>query len=276
MVNMGVVNEDLRQILVRAGANNAYLGEDIDVSSATDPVPLVLTDEEEPEDEGMNDERDDDEDEDEDENSVEHEALLFADQTSDTFGKVTISGIQGTLQKTNTWLDPTHPEFAFVRDREGDPQKIEAGTRVDLENASKYIGDIPIFYFENLSNLTTDNIIPDLRKLVERYAGTNGSNGSTDELETSADASEQETAAASNYNLPFVLICRTTEGSDLDQALKNEFGTHYIRTGVYFSEMGDNASMSLAQSVYKSLDEQGCFTDIKDQIRKAVEEANNL
>jgi len=258
IINMGVENEELRQILVRAGANRLYLGEDIDVSSSVEPVPVLFSDEEVP-----------DDDKDEKGGEDEYGEFTFADQKIDTFGQVTISGIRGTLQKSNDWIDPTHPKYVFIRNHEGDPQKIEAGTRVELENASKYIGDVPVFYFENISNLPVDDIILGLKKLVERYADTNNW---TDDNETDP---EQETVA-NNYNLPFVLICRTTEGSNLDKSLKDEFGEHYICTSIYSSEMRESAFLTLAQDVYKSLDNQGCFTDIREQIRRAVEEANNI
>ena len=72
----------------------------------------------------------------------------------------------------------------------------------------------------------------DLKRLVARYAssGTLEENEETDEGDqednnNQSDIDQNETA----YDLPYIVICRTKEGSDLDNALKNEFGDNYIR-----------------------------------------------
>lgn len=255
MVNMGLENEDMRQVLVRAGVNQLYLNEGIYLSPSKDPVKVRFTD-------------------DGDVDSYEGgEDLNFADQKSDMFGKVTISGIQGSLQATGDWIDQTHPEYAFVRDQEGDALRVDSGTPVELESASKYKDYIPLFYFENIPDESVDDFVSDLKKLVAKYAGANSSISVNEESETD---DEQESAETESYDRPFVVFCRTNEGSILDNALKTEFGNRYIRTDNYSSEMYDISFRSLSQKAYDILDEQGCFTKIKTQIREAIEEVNNL
>ena len=253
LVNMGVINEDIRHILVRAGVNTLYLRENLDLSSSKQPVPVFFTD---------------DQDSDGDTKDTE---LLFADQYSDLFGDVTISGIHGSLEKTDEWIDSTHPRYAFIREEEGDSQWVEAGTQVELETASKYVGDIPIFYFENISDQDVDDFVPELKKLVKRYTNYN-----FDKNEQNVIDSEQEPLLDLTNSLPFVIICKANDGSNLDIAMESEFGDHYIRTDSYSSEMYENSFWSLSQNIYKSLDNQGCFSDIKAQIRTAIEEVNDL
>ena len=258
--NMGVINENMPQILARAGVNKVFLSEGINIPSSKDPVLVKLVNEET---------RD----------NNDREELLFARQNSDQFGKVIISGIDGKLDTTEEWYDSIHPRYAFIRDHEGDYQFVEAGTEVELESASKFLGDIPIFFFENNSGQSVGSFMNDLIRLVARYAssGTLEENEETDEGDqednnNQSDIDQNETA----YDLPYIVICRTKEGSDLDNALKNEFGDNYIRNDQYSSEMYGNAFNALAKNIYEILDEQGCFTNIKEKIMKAVEEVNDL
>ena len=58
-----------------------------------------------------------------------------------TFGQVLINDVEGTLIATDDWFDSTHPRYAFVRDEEGNKTSAGSGTEVEIESATKYIGD---------------------------------------------------------------------------------------------------------------------------------------
>ena len=239
--NMGVTNETMRQILVRAGVNTMEVGDWIQIPADTDPVTIRLMDEE-----AWNSEREDEE-------------LRFARQRSVSFGKVWISDVEGSLIATDNWFDSNHPRFAFVRDEEGSARSVGAGTEVEIESASMFIGDIPIFFFENETGRSIDGFVSDVRDLVERYADT-----------------EEEDDDEISYELPYIVIFTTTEGSDMDRAMKEAFESHYIRNDDYTSDMTDRAYKKLAQQVYDNLDEQGCFNSVKEKIALAVQEAEGL
>ncbi len=270
ITNMGVENEDVRHILVRAGVTSLYLSEDLNLSSSKEPVPIYFTDEGDQDEEESDNNNSNDRNSDADKDEAE---LLFADQSFDLFGSISISGIQGSLQKTDEWIDPIHPRYAFLRDQEGDSQLFEAGTQVNIETASKYVGDIPIFYFENITDQDVDGFMHDLEKLVERYADLKEDIVGNEEIE---GEDGQEVLSDDTYDLPFVVICKTSENSNLDNIMKTEYGSHYVRADRLSSEMNESSLRILSQSVYNSLDGQGCFTDIKTKIRTAIEEFNNL
>lgn len=239
--NMGVTNETMRQILVRAGVNTMEIGDWTQIPADTDPVTIRLMDEE-----AWDSEIKDDE-------------LRFARQRNVSFGKVWISDLEGSLIATDNWFDSNHPRFAFVRDEEGSAQSVGAGTEVEIESASMFIGNIPIFFFENETGRSIDGFVSDVRDLVERYADT-----------------EEEDEDEISYELPYIVIFTTTEGSDMDRAMKEAFGNRYIRNDDYTADMTDRAYKKLAQQVYDNLDEQGCFNSVKEKIALAVQEAEGL
>lgn len=260
--NMCVVNENMPQILARAGVNKVVLSEGINIPSSKDPVLVKLVD-----DEALN--------------SNDREELLFAGLNSDKFGKVTISGIKGKLDTTEEWYDSIHLRYAFIRDHEGDPQFVEAGTEVEVETATRFLGYIPIFFFENNSGQSVDSFVNDLKKLVARYASSstleeNEEDENQEDNNFHQSDNEQDAVNETTYDLPYIVICRTKENSNLDIALKNEFSDNYIRNDLYTKEMYGNAFNALAKNVYDILDKQGCFSDIKSEIMKAVEEVNDL
>ena len=239
--NMGVFNETMRQILVRAGVNTMEIGDWTQIPAETDPVTIRLMDEE-----AWNSEIKDDE-------------LRFARQRDVSFGKVWISDVEGTLIATDNWFDSNHPRYAFVRDEEGDALSARAGTEVEIESASMYVGDIPIFFFENETGRSVDGFVSDAQDLVDRYADTE-------------DDDEDEVS----YEMPYIVIFTTKEGSDMDRAMRDAFGSHYIQNDDYTSDMTDRAYKKLAQQVFENLDEQGAFTGVKEKIALAVQEAEGL
>lgn len=236
--NMGVSNEGMRQILVRAGVNDLEVGEWTQIPGDTDPVTLVL----------MDQEAWDNEDE-----------LRFAKQKNVQFGQVWISDIEGTLITTDDWYDSNHPRYAFVRDEEGSSKSVNSGTKIEIESATEFIGDIPVFFFSDDTARSVEGFVSDVTSLVNRYAGE-------------YDDEEEEFS----YIRPFVVICTTDENTELDRALKDEFGDRYIRNDVYAAAMNARAYKKLAQQVYDNLDSQGSFDTIKEKIAKAVLDLNNL
>lgn len=255
--NMGVTNEGMRQILVRAGVNTMEVGERIDIPWSTDPVTIRMMD-----DEAWSKLSD----------KNKEEQLKFAKQKKVSFGKVWINDVRGSLVTTDDWFDSNHPRYAFVRKEEGDNTRVDARTEIEIETATKYLGDIPVFFFEDDSGRSVDGFVSDIESLVNRYAINSQSETEGGEpYET-----EEKNVQKKSYDLPFVVIVTTIEDSDLDKALEKEFGERYIRNDGYASEMTERTYKKLAQQIYDNLDQQGCFTDVQAQIMIAIEEADNL
>lgn len=240
--NMGVSNETLRHILIRAGVNSMELGDWIQIPASTDPVTVRLMDEEAW-------------------NSEDKEAQIrFARQKDVSFGQVWINDIEGTLIATDDWFDSTHPRYAFVRDEEGNKVSAGSGTEVEIESATMYIGEVPVFFFENETGRSIDGFVSDVQDLVDRYA----------------DTEDDEEDEENSYDLPFVVIFTTDEGSEMDRAMGNAFGSRYIRNDEYASSMTDRTYKKLAQQVYENLDSQGCFDSVKEKIALVIQEAEGL
>ena len=283
--NMGVRNEGMREILVRAGVNELQLAQWTVISSDTDPHNIELKD------------------------NISWSTLRFANQDGVRFGSVDIDGIYGTLTVGDGEYDDDHPRFAFVRDEEGDSMSFGAGTQVEIASATDYIGDIPVFFFEDDSADSVSGFVNDLESLVERYteydetededaaaenipaednpAEDNPAEGISAEGSTLTEAAPEAatTGAADNsiaketepsITRAFVVICTAEEGSDLDEALREAFGDRYIRNDTYAYEMSEDSYRKLAERVFDNLEEQGCFDDVKRQTESAVEQLKNL
>ena len=283
--NMGVRNEGMREILVRAGVNELQLAQWTVISSDTDPHNIELKD------------------------NISWSTLRFANQDGVRFGSVDIDGIYGTLTVGDGEYDDDHPRFAFVRDEEGDSMSFGAGTQVEIASATDYIGDIPVFFFEDDSADSVSGFVNDLESLVERYteydetededaaaenipaednpAEDNPAEGISAEGSTLTEAAPEAatTGAADNsiaketepsITRAFVVICTAEEDSDLDEALREAFGDRYIRNDTYAYEMSEDSYRKLAEKVFDNLEEQGCFEDVKRQTESAVEQLKNL
>lgn len=283
--NMGVRNEGMREILVRAGVNELQLAQWTVISSDTDPHNIELKD------------------------NISWSTLRFANQDGVRFGSVDIDGIYGTLTVGDGEYDDDHPRFAFVRDEEGDSMSFGAGTQVEIASATEYIGDIPVFFFEDDSADSVSGFVNDLESLVERYteydetededaaaenipaednpAEDNPAEGISAEGSALTEAAPEAatTGAADNsiaketepsITRAFVVICTAEEDSDLDEALREAFGDRYIRNDTYAYEMSEDSYRKLAERVFDNLEEQGCFDDVKRQTESAVEQLKNL
>ena len=201
------------------------------------------------------------------------------------FGSVDIDGIYGTLTVGDGEYDDDHPRFAFVRDEEGDSMSFGAGTQVEIASATDYIGDIPVFFFEDDSADSVSGFVNDLESLVERYteydeaededaaAENNTAEGNPTEGIPAEDnpaegisaagsalteaAPEAATTGAADNSIAketepsitraFVVICTAEEGSDLDEALREAFGDRYIRNDTYAYEMSEDSYRKLAE-----------------------------
>ena len=243
ITNMGVSNEDMSQILIRAGVSTMKTGDTIIIPEDKNPLAIKLV-----YDEFGN-------------SGNANEEIRFAKQNNITFGKVWISDIEGTLVETDNWFDSYHPRYAFVRNVKGSSKSVESGTVVEIESATKYIGSIPIFFFENSAGRSADGFVSDVKSLVIRYAVLDDK------------TSKDEDDGPILYDLPFSVICTTDADSDVDKAMRDAFGDRYIRNGSATGEMNEQAYKRLAQEIYENLDAQGCFDEAKEQIVEIVKEA---
>ena len=172
--NMGVMSEGMREILVRAGVNELQVGQWTLLPGDTDPHNIELKDD------------------------TSWSMLHFAEQSEARFGSVEINEITGSFTAGDGEYDEDHPRFAFVRDEEGESASLGAGTPVAIASATEYIGDIPVFFFEDDSADTVEGFVEDLTRLVERYTEINSGDGSDEEAAagTAAEAGAADEAGA--------------------------------------------------------------------------------
>lgn len=230
---MGVSNEGINELLVRAGVDELEVGEWALISEEREPITLVLR------------------------NSNSGSTLHFALQKDARIGQVEISGVKGVLDIGDGEYDENHPKLAFIRDKAGDSFQVGLGTDIEIESATKYIGNIPVFFFEDDTADTVgsvDKFVSDLERLVHRYT----------EIEEEDGEPSRE--------LPYVVICTADEETELDESLKEAFGDCYIRHNTYVDDMTEEDYKDLAQKVYANLDGQGCFDEMKAMIAKSIEE----
>ena len=269
--NMGVVNEGMREIMVRAGASSMQVGDWMQIPGDTEPVEVRLVGDGESGSDASDDE------------------LHFARQADVSFGKAWISDIEGTLVETDDWYDAEHPRYAFERDEEGSAMGVGRGTEVEIESAFDYIGDVPVFFFENEGERPADEVVSDMEDLVNRYANTeedenadeSGADESSAAEENAVEGSTNAEAAAEVepgpvYEIPFVVICTTEQGSELDNAMADAFGSRYIRNQAVTADMTEKSYKELAQQVYDALNAQGCFDEVRGKIASVVEEAEGM
>ena len=234
--DMSIVNEGMNEILTRSGVHDLVIGEWALIPEEKEPINIVFRDNE------------------------SGTTLLFSEQKDARFGTVEISGVAGKLVVGDGKYDELHRKVAFVREKEGDSVQVGLGTSVDAESMTKYISNVPLFFFnEDISN-TVDSVeefVEDLENFVERYTSVESINEGLSEL-------------------PYVVICTAAVDSEVDNALKNTFGDRYIRNDTHVSEMSEGDYNKLAEKVYTNLDSQGCFSNIKERIDDASEELREL
>lgn len=234
--DMSIVNEGMNEILTRSGVHDLVIGEWALIPKEKEPVNIVFRDDE------------------------SGTTLLFSEQKSSRFGTIEIAGVTGSLVAGDGEYDERHRKVAFVRDKEGDSVQVGLGTPVEAENMTKYIGDVPLFFFEEgLSNTvnSTEEFVSDLESFVEKY--------------TEIDSENEESS-----ELPYIIICTAEVDSEVDNLLRDAFGDKYIRNDIPASEMTEEEYKKLAEIVYNNLDSQGCFLEIEDRITKATEQLIEL
>ena len=229
--NVGVSNEGMREILVRAGVDELEVGEWALIPSEKQSINLVLRDKD------------------------HGDVLHFAEQEGIDFGNVRISEVEGKLVVGDGEYDEDHPRFAFLRNEEGESFQVGTGTKVEIELASDYIGCVPVLFFGEESVESIDEFVSDLEKLIERYT----------DYEEDVSLKDQT----------FVVICTTEEDSELNEALQDTFGSHYIRNNVLLEDMTKQDYEDLAQVVLASFDAQGAFREIKEAILNAAQKKRN-
>lgn len=254
VVNMGVRNEGMREILARAGVNEMKVGEWVYLPGDTEPCNIVLGDE------------------------TSWTALRFADQQGVSFGKTVIEGVEGTLTAGEGEYDEDHPRFAFVRDEEGDGMQAGAGTSIETESASKYLGEIPVFFFEDDIADSAESFVSDVESLVDRYTDyyREDEEPSEEASEETEEEPEEDLAEERPLSQYFAIVCTAEADSELDNALREAFGDHYIRNDTYAANLTQDGWKALAQKVYDALDAQGSFAPAREQAEKAVEALNDL
>lgn len=264
VTNMGVRDEGMREILARAGVSTMKVGEWVLLPGDTEPQNIVLGDD------------------------TIWTPLHFARQDKVSFGKVVINETEGTLTEGEGEYDELHPRFAFVRDEEGDSFQAGAGTEIETENASRYLGDIPVFFFEDDSADNVDSFMSDLEDLVDRYTDyyreepeeaadeETADEGTTEEYTGDEETADEETEEEPSVSHSFAVICTVEGDSDLDTALREEFGDHYIRSDLYADSLNADNCKNLAQKVYEALDAQGCFDTVKEITAQAIEALDDL
>lgn len=252
IVNMGVRDEGMREILVRAGVRTMTIGEWASLPGDTEPQNVVLSDD------------------------AIWTPIHFARQDNVSWGKVVISDVEGTLVEGEGEYDELHPRFAFLRDEEGDSFQVGAGTVVETENASRYIGNIPVFFFEEDTADSADSFVSDLEDLVDRYTDYYKDSEDSEDSENSEDAEDSENSEEPAGSHAFVVICTTEGDSDLDTMLREEFGDHYIRSDLYADALTADNCKTLAQTVYDALDAQGCYDAVKNTTAQAVKALDDL
>lgn len=259
VTNMGVSNEGMREILVRAGVNQLQVGEWTVIPADTEPKNLVLRDD------------------------TSWSRLHFAEQREARFGQAVISDVEGSLTVGEGEYDEDHPRFAFVRDEAGDSFAVSSGTEILTASAERFVGDIPVFFFEDDTAESVDGFVEDVGKLVDRYTDTgeedseeNAEAGSTGAAAETAEETEPSEETEGVDDRQYVVICTAEEDSDLDAALAEAFGDHYIRNDLYAYEMDEEEYQKLAQRVYDKMDGMGCFDAAKKRTEKAVEDLDNL
>ena len=147
VVNMGASNEGLNEIMVRTGAHDMVLGEDLSLPSGNDKnsqVNITLTDEN---------------------GNVMH----FAEQKYAGFGKTTIDGVEGNLYTGTESYDNLHSMLAFRRRASGKQYVIPAGEEVETASAKSYTEYYPVMFFSEQEGVSASEFVRCMQEITERY-----------------------------------------------------------------------------------------------------------
>ena len=175
--------------------------------------------------------------------------LHFAEQKYAKFNKVHIQGVSGYLYASMGGYDRDHPYLAFAREFQGRSLTAPRGTPVETEGATAYRQYLPVLYFQSTLGQTEDAFVQSLTMMLNRHENTSG------------------------YYA--VIVC-AEDHSSLDEALTAAFGARYIRAEKTAKDMLDTDYAALAQTVFDCLDGQGAFGVVRDAVREALEQIENI
>lgn len=236
VVNMGAVNEELYEIMVRTGAHQMMLGEDFDMPAYNDRKNIMLVDN-------------------------EGHTLLFAGQEHAYFGSITIDGIDGRFYAGDGSYDDVHPVIAFARNENGDGYVIPAGTEIEIGTAGMFRMYYPILFFSEMEDIEVSEFIECMREIISIY----GKQESEDDRDGDEDS-------LSNY----VIICVTEKGSEWDITLREAFGGNYLRNDKFVDEMTSEDYDALANLTLQIFESQGAFDKVKKAVDEANEKLQQL
>ncbi len=161
--------------------------------------------------------------------------VAFAAQEEEKLGKVIIDGIAGRIYfQQNTKGGYT---YQFVRSKEGSTKQIKTGAKVQVESADFSKELVPVIFFGNNDFRSVEPYIQLQKKLVDRQTGS---------------------------GKRYIVVARTDEGSELDKAMKKQFGEHYLRVKV--TERSEMDNEQIAEQIYETMDKMGYFDKIKSTV----------
>jgi len=212
---MGITDEGWSEMMVRMGVRQMVLRKDHVIPASTAVEELPVTDD-------------------------FGNALIFAKQRFAKFDKASIGDVEGLIYIDEETTEEMQSNLTFARDEAGEEVKVSAGTPIHTEGAEEYRGYVPILYFAERRDVTTDQLTRDIRAFAEAYG---------------PDA--------------YVVICTTEADSEWDKALRSAAGDHYLRSDKPVDGMEEADFDQLAQRAFEKLKAQGAFDGVLEAIAKA-------
>lgn len=151
VVNMGASNEGMNEIMVRTGAHQMFLAENLSLQSGNDKnsqVDVTLRDE-------------------------SWNILHFADQQHASFGKTTIDDVEGRLYTGSEAYDDLHSRLAFRRSESGEEYVIQAGEEVETAGAEAYTDYYPVMFFAEREDVSAAEFVAYMQEITDRYRRRN-------------------------------------------------------------------------------------------------------
>lgn len=151
VVNMAASNEGLNEIMVRTGAHQMVLGQELGLLSGNDKnsmVNVTLADE-------------------------EGNVLHFADQKYAKFGTTTIDDVEGSLYTGTESYDDLHSMLAFRRKTAGEEYVIPAGEEVETQGAEVYRKYYPVLFFSEQEGVSASKFVSCMQEITDRYRRRN-------------------------------------------------------------------------------------------------------
>lgn len=257
--DMSVVNEEMKEILVRCGVDTIAVTENFEIPAESMPANISL---------GV---------------SETGEELRFAKQRDVRLGETSIAKVEGTLTQGGGEYDKDHPKLGFIRKVKGEPVQVSAGETLKIDSATDYLGSVPILFFYETEGIQNDGekaekFVSDLERIVNKYAGEKeapedeGDENGEESNENGEEGESGEKEEEIPDNRKYLVICFAEEDSALDIFLEDRFGEHYMRTNISKDRISEDNYSGLAYRMFERLDRQGCFEDLRWQISAKGEE----